>query len=163
MMVPIPIVVPGRRPEDDLHGRISSCSSPLPASSPRTASSRRSALRGELSRCMVSSIEAHSDSEISTAPSPRWRAIAIGARPETTLSSTLFQVFAGKGVRDSLLGAHLDNLLSNIKVGLCLTEPHPRPALQRSHTNSPPTRRLARRTDILAARSPALRPAAAVG
>ena len=48
--LPVQIIVPGGRPEDNFHGSISSCSVPSPASRPRTASSSRAALAGELSR-----------------------------------------------------------------------------------------------------------------
>src|SRR6476469_9781108 len=41
--LPVEIILPGRRPEDYLHGSINSCSSPSPASRPRTASISRSA------------------------------------------------------------------------------------------------------------------------
>lgn len=64
--------------EDELHSSISSCSSPLPASSWAIPSIRCCALAGEESRCIVSSIAAHSLCEIITTPSPRWRVTAIG-------------------------------------------------------------------------------------
>ena len=48
--LPVEIVGPGSRPEDKLHGSISSCSSPCPASRSRIASSSRSALAGERNR-----------------------------------------------------------------------------------------------------------------
>ena len=48
--LPIEIILPGSRPEDDLHGSINSCSSPSPASRPRTASISRSAFFGDCNR-----------------------------------------------------------------------------------------------------------------
>jgi len=83
MLLPKTIVVPCRRPERNVHGKDTPSS---PASNPRTASSSRSAFLGDRSRYSVSSIDAHSLAETSTAPSPRWRVIANGARSATTLS-----------------------------------------------------------------------------
>ena len=71
MVLPMAEVVPCGRPEGDIHGKGTAGTSESSASKPRTASNSRFAFAGDCSRYSVSSIDAHSLSEMMTAPSPR--------------------------------------------------------------------------------------------
>jgi hypothetical protein len=89
--LPMEILIPGPFGKNQIHGWMSSRFLPLPASSSSMLANNSFALAGERNRYSVSSMAVHSLADINTAPSPRWRVMAIGARSATTLSITDFR------------------------------------------------------------------------